>query len=203
MNKFIVGLTGGIASGKTAVSDMLKEKGLPVIDADIISREITADGGKAEDKLKNAFPFAYVNGKLDRKILREEVFANPDQLERLNAITHPLIRAEINQKIAQTPEKVVILVVPLLFETGYDRDCDYIVTVVADEKTRINRIKNRNNSITDKVARSMIESQLTDEIKIKGANEVIYNDGDLNELKIKVDELFARIEKLANSCPNA
>ena len=197
MEKFIVGLTGGIASGKTVVSDHLKSRGLTVIDADEISREITANGGDAEELLKKEFPDAYASGSLNRAILRSEVFADEKKLATLNAITHPIIHAKIAQTIKNSPEKIIILVVPLLFETGYDNDCDYIVTVTADKNTRIKRIMNRNNSITEGVAKSMIDAQLSDSERAKKSHEINENNGDLTQLLEKADLLYDKIQVLA------
>ena len=196
MSKFIVGITGGIASGKTAVSDMLKSRGFAVVDADEISREITSSGGIALPEIKKAFPNAFMGENLNREVLREEVFNNKEKLNKLNAIMHPLIHRLVFEKIEELNDEIIILVVPLLFETGYDKDCDYIVTVVSDEKTRINRIKDRNNSITDGVAKSMIKSQYSDGIKVAKSNTVINNDGDLIQLRQKVDELEGKIKAI-------
>ena len=197
MDKFIVGLTGGIASGKTVISDRLKSRGLTVIDADEISREVTANGGLAEKALKKEFPQAYEGGTLDRTLLRSEVFASEEKLAKLNAITHPLIRKQIFEEIAKSPEKTVVLVVPLLFETGYDAHCDYIVTVVASERTRIKRIINRNNSITDGVAKSMINAQISDSERMAKSHEIIVNDGSLDDLIEKADALYDKIKVIA------
>lgn len=197
MDKFIVGLTGGIASGKTVVSDHLKSRGLTIIDADEVSREITADGGLAEELLKKEFPQAYASGTLNRAILRSEVFASDEKLAKLNAITHPIIHDEIVKRIALAPTQPVVLVVPLLFETGYDKECDYIVTVTANENTRIKRIVNRNNSITDGVAKSMINAQTSDSERVAKSHEVIVNDGELADLIKKADALYNKIKSFA------
>lgn len=189
MSKFVVGITGGIASGKTTVSDMLASFGARVIDADIISREVIATGTDGEKMLKKAFPKAYKTGELNRVVLREIVFSSDVEREKLNAITHPLVEKEIIRLIENATETVYV-VVPLLFETGYDKYCDYIVTVTANEGERIRRLKLRNNTINDDVARKIIASQCCDDERVKRSDEVIVNDGEIGEIEKKVRKLY-------------
>ena len=190
MDKYIVGITGGIASGKTAVSDTITRLGGFVVDADEVSRAITATGGEAIEELKTAFPFVFDGDVLDRVKLREQVFKSEESLKKLNAITHPAIERVIKRQIEEYNGKVVFLVVPLLFETGYDKMCNYIVSVIADEKTRIERLKKRNNTVTDETARGIIASQTDDAQRIARSNEVIVNDGTKSDLEAKVTEFY-------------
>ncbi len=193
MKKYTVGITGGIASGKTAASEIIERLGGYIVDADVVSREITATGGAAEKELQAAFPSVYKNGLLDRILLRNLVFADAAKRKKLNSITHPIIEKEIKRRITEYNGSVVFLVVPLLFETGYEKMCDYVVSVIANEEKRIERLKKRNNTITDEVARGIIGSQSSDTQKAALSDEVILNDGDLSDLEAKVTEFYYRI----------
>ncbi|MBQ7224843.1 MAG: dephospho-CoA kinase [Clostridia bacterium] len=198
MKPFVVGLTGGIASGKSAVSNRLGELGFEIVDTDVISREVIAPGTQGEKLLKTMFPFAFVDGKFDRKIMREATFSDENLREKLNAITHPLIFNAVNNKIQNSSAPIIILVVPLMFETGSEKQCDFVVTVSADEKTRINRVMERNNSITEEIAKAIIASQMSDSERNARADKIIYNDGTRGELDAQVEELYYEIKRRAS-----
>jgi len=191
---YVIGITGGIAGGKTAVSDMLAKKGEQIIDADIISREVIEPGTKGEKLLKEAFPEAFDGGSLDRGRLREIVFADEKKLQKLDEITHPLIREEIEKRIAETDREQVYLVVPLMFESGFDALCDYIVTVVSDEDKRIKRLKARNNSITDELAEKIVHSQVSECERVTRADGVIVNNDSRERLEERVNEFYEEIK---------
>ena len=191
---YVIGITGGIAGGKTAVSDMLAKKGEQIIDADVISREVTEPGTKGERLLKEAFPEAFEDGSLDRGRLREIVFADEKKLQKLDEITHPLIREEIEKRIAETDREQVYLVVPLMFESGFDALCDYIVTVVSDEDKRIKRLKARNNSITDELAERIVHSQVSECDRVTRADGVIVNNDSRERLEERVNEFYEEIK---------
>jgi len=191
---YVIGITGGIAGGKTAVSDMLAKKGEQIIDADIISREVIEPGTKGEKLLKEAFPEAFDGGSLDRGRLREIVFADEKKLQKLDEITHPLIREEIEKRIAETDREQVYLVVPLMFESGFDALCDYIVTVVSDEDKRIKRLKARNNSITDELAERIVHSQVSECERVTRADGVIVNNDSRERLEERVNEFYEEIK---------
>lgn len=191
---YVIGITGGIAGGKTAVSDMLARKGEQIIDADVISREVTEPGTKGERLLKEAFPEAFEDGSLDRGRLREIVFADEKKLQKLDEITHPLIREEIEKRIAETDREQVYLVVPLMFESGFDALCDYIVTVVSDEDKRIKRLKARNNSITDELAERIVHSQVSECERVTRADGVIVNNDSRERLEERVNEFYEEIK---------
>lgn len=191
---YVIGITGGIAGGKTAVSDMLAKKGEQIIDADVISREVTEPGTKGERLLKEAFPEAFEEGSLDRGRLREIVFADEKKLQKLDEITHPLIREEIEKRIAETDREQVYLVVPLMFESGFDALCDYIVTVVSDEDKRIKRLKARNNSITDELAERIVHSQVSECERVTRADGVIVNNDSRERLEERVNEFYEEIK---------
>ncbi len=191
---YVIGITGGIAGGKTAVSDMLAKKGEQIIDADVISREVTEPGTKGERLLKEAFPEAFEGGSLDRGRLREIVFADEKKLQKLDEITHPLIREKIEKLIAETDREQVYLVVPLMFESGFDALCDYIVTVVSDEDKRIKRLKARNNSITDELAERIVHSQVSECERVTRADGVIVNNDSRERLEERVNEFYEEIK---------
>lgn len=194
MKKYVVGITGGIASGKSAVSGILEKKGAYIIDADVVARDVVAPGSEGERLLKAAFPRAYEGGTLDRKVLREEVFSDKNKLNRLNGITHPLIRREIEKRIENAPSEIVFLVVPLLFESGFDNLCDYIATVVSDEDKRIIRLKKRNNNITEELAQEIIRAQLSENERITRSDEVIVNNESLEKLEVRVNGFYEKIQ---------
>lgn len=191
---YVIGITGGIAGGKTAVSDMLARKGEQIIDADVISRKVIEPGTKGERLLKEAFPEAFEGGSLDRGRLREIVFADEKKLQKLDEITHPLIREEIEKRIAETDREQVYLVVPLMFESGFDALCDYIVTVVSDEDKRIKRLKARNNSITDELAERIVHSQVSECERVTRADGVIVNNDSRERLEERVNEFYEEIK---------
>lgn len=191
---YVIGITGGIAGGKTAVSDMLAKKGEQIIDADVISRKVIEPGTKGERLLKEAFPEAFEEGSLDRGRLREIVFADEKKLQKLDEITHPLIREEIEKRIAETDREQVYLVVPLMFESGFDALCDYIVTVVSDEDKRIKRLKARNNSITDELAERIVHSQVSECERVTRADGVIVNNDSRERLEERVNEFYEEIK---------
>ena len=191
---YVIGITGGIAGGKTAVSDLIAKKGEQIIDADVISREVIEPGTKGEKLLKEAFPEAFEDGSLDRGRLREIVFADEKKLQKLDEITHPLIREEIEKRIAETDREQVYLVVPLMFESGFDALCDYIVTVVSDEDKRIKRLKARNNSITDELAERIVHSQVSECERVTRADGVIVNNDSRERLEERVNEFYEEIK---------
>lgn len=176
----VIGLTGGIASGKTTVSDELKRLGAVVIDADVVSRE----AGETEEyktALKNAFPEAFDGDKLNRAKLREIAFSSPKNTKKLNAATHPIIIRELKNAV-DGEDGTIFLVVPLMFETGCDKLCDEVIVVSASEKTRIKRLMARNTDITEELAKKILSGQASEQERISKADRVIYNDGDLSEV---------------------
>lgn len=184
----VIGITGGIASGKTTVSDELARLGAKIIDADLISREVN----KLEEcktALKAAFPSAFDGDRLDRVKLREIAFSTPEDTKKLNSITHPLIIRELKNRINAT-DGIVFLVVPLMFETGCEKLCDEVITVSAEEKTRIKRLMARNTDITEELAKAIVSRQAGEEDRLARADRVIRNDGDLAEVKREVKKVY-------------
>lgn len=184
----VIGITGGIASGKTTVSDELARLGAKIIDADLISREVN-ELEECKTALKAAFPSAFEDDRLDRVKLREIAFSTPEDTKKLNSITHPLIIRELKNRINAT-DGVVFLVVPLMFETGCEKLCDEVITVSAEEKTRIKRLMARNTDITEELAKAIVSRQAGEEDRLARADRVIRNDGDLAEVKREVKKVY-------------
>lgn len=200
----IVGITGGIACGKTTVSKMLTEKGAIPINADEIGHELLKVDSPAITELVDSFgqDILDASGNVSRKKLGEIVFNDKAARERLNAILHPLIiqrsRSEARQLVLDNPSSVVLLDAPLLIEGGAYDSVDMIVVVTASMETQIQRTINRSQeqnrplSVTDVKAR--IDAQMPMKEKIKYADVVIENEGNLRELTEQVHELWAQIQ---------
>ena len=183
----ILGITGGIATGKTAVSDILKSLDIKVIDMDIISREVIKLP-KIIQSIQNEFGSGVVkNGTVDRKLLREFIFDDKAKVQKLNNIMHPAIiekaKNEIDRLKSSTP--LIVVVIPLLFETNLEYLTDSILLVTADYDKQVERIMKRDNS-TKTNAENIIAAQMPLSEKVKKSNYVIENNGTYEELKEKV-----------------
>ena len=194
----IIGLTGGIASGKTTVSDYLKERGYTVLDADAYSRKTTAKNGPAIPAIKQAFGDDIVNtdGELDRKKLGSIIFNDADKRRELNEIVHPLIREMMNsdeQKFIK--EGHVFLDIPLLFENGLNERCDFVVTVFVDRDTQIKRLTARND-LTVEEAEARINSQMPLTEKVRMSEYHLDNNGTLEALYKQIDQFTEELESL-------
>lgn len=194
----IIGLTGGIASGKTTVSDDLKKRGYTVLDADAYSRKTTAKNGPAIPAIKKAFGDDIVNaeGELDRKKLGNIIFNDADKRRELNDIVHPLIREMMNsdeQKFIK--EGHVFLDIPLLFENGLNERCDVVVTVFVDRDTQLKRLTARNN-LTIEEAEARINSQMPLTEKVSRSDYRLDNNGNLDALYEQIDRLLEELESL-------
>ena len=190
----IITLTGGIACGKTTLANMLRELGAPVIDADAISRSLTAPGGKALPALREAFGGeVFQDGQtLNRAALAARVFQDPEQLRKLNAVTHPLIIERMQSEIERCRKSgapVVVLDVPLLFETGLDRLADETVCVSAPLPVQLKRLTTR-NGLTEEQAMRRIQSQMPLCEKEKLADRTISTDCPLEELRARMGRLY-------------
>ena len=193
-----VGLTGGIGSGKTAVSDQLAQLGAGVIDTDLIAHQITAPNGTAIPLIEKQFGPEFIDpsGALDREKMRSLVFANPEARKSLETITHPLIREEtIRQAKKLTEEKVpyLVFVVPLLIESGnWLSLLDYLVVVDCPKETQIERVMHRSKLPRNEVER-ILKAQASRQDRIAHADMVIENQGSLDDLQAKVLDLHQNI----------
>lgn len=189
-HSFTVILTGGIASGKTTVSDAFAELGAAVVDTDIIAREVAAPGTAGFEAVVEAFGQDIVaGGEIDRARLRERIFSDPAQRRNLEAILHPLIEAEARRRLrAPGDAPYIILVVPLLSESKLDREADRILVVDVDESVQLSRLTRR-DGIDDELARRMIASQTSRADRLAMADDVIDNNGDLPRLMRQIHKL--------------
>jgi dephospho-CoA kinase len=191
----LVALTGGIASGKTAVSDRLAELGAAIIDTDLIARELVEPDQPALTEIAEAFGSELITpeGSLDRRALREIVFANSDARQRLEAILHPRIVEQVQQDIAQHKDApYIVLVVPLLIETGLFKDAEHIVVVDVPEQTQIDRLTRRDD-ISPAQAQNILAAQATRQQRLAHATHVLDNSGSLEELFKQIDRLHQKL----------
>ncbi|WEV54854.1 dephospho-CoA kinase [Leuconostocaceae bacterium ESL0723] len=197
-----VGLTGGIATGKSTVSQQLKAAGFPVLDADQVARAVVEPGSPLLDKIQAAFGSEMVvDGHLDRKKLGQRVFADKAALDQLNAIMQPAISQQMRAEIEAYQEKgtpVLILDVPLLFERGYQESnlVDWVVVVAASPAIERQRLETR-NGLSDQEADQRIKAQLPLSEKVAQADWVINNDGDLAALKQSVATLIQHLKEVS------
>lgn len=187
---FVVGLTGGIGSGKSTVADLFAAHGVPLVDTDLIAHRITAPHGVAMPQIAREFGEAFVasDGSLDRARMRTLVFSDDGARKRLEAITHPLIRAETEREQREAQGPYVIVVVPLLVESGsWKTRVNRVLTVDCSVETQISRVMSRNNFNREQVL-SIIARQATREARLAAADDVIDNDNTpLDALKTQVD----------------
>lgn len=190
----IIGITGGIASGKTIASDYVKKLGYPVVDADLLSREIMAPGSLVLAQVQETFGDEVVNrdGSLNRKALAEKIFQDDDARRRLDGMTHPAIRALAEARFAQlADEEIIFFVVPLLYESGMDELCDEIWLVHADESLRKRRLSMR-DGIDENYAQNKINAQMTEQERLNKGARVLYNDGDLSHLYDQIESFLKK-----------
>lgn len=194
MSSYVIGLTGGIACGKTTLSDALRAIGAPVIDADAISRSLTAPGGKALPAIRQAFGDTVFDGEnLNRRALANLVFSTPALLSSLNAITHPLIFQQMRSEMARCNGPVV-LDVPLLFETGMDQWCDEIWCAYVPQKEQIRRLMTR-DQLTYRAALQRIRAQMPAHQKAKKSHHIIRTTGSREESAAIVLSLWKNVNQ--------
>lgn len=195
----VIGLTGGIASGKSTVSMLLKQKGAAIIDADEIAKEIMQPGKPAWTEVVEHFGKGILreDGNIDRKKLAQIVFSDEKELETLNRITHPRIVEEIKRRLKSFREKnesVVVVDAALLLEIGLDLLVDEVWLVAVDEKTQIERLLFREKSMGFAEALERIRAQMPLEEKLKFAQRVIDNGGSIEETKRQVDRIWGELK---------
>ncbi|MFZ2628098.1 MAG: dephospho-CoA kinase [Rugosibacter sp.] len=198
---YIVGLTGGIGSGKSAVADLFAAQGARIIDADVIAHTLTAPQGAAMPAIRAAFGAAMITaeGALDRAAMRARVFAEPQERQRLEAILHPLIRAETDRQVAASLglAPYAVLVIPLLVESGtYRGRVDRIAVVDCPEATQISRVMARNGLPRQEIERIM-QTQATRAQRLAVADDLIDNGGGLAALAPQVLRLHRKYLELA------
>jgi dephospho-CoA kinase len=195
-----VALTGGIASGKTAVANLFAARGVPVIDTDIIAREVVEPGKPALAAIVTAFGEAVLDAdrRLDRRKLRELIFSNADARRRLEAILHPAIRREMERQstVAADRGPYQVLVIPLLTEGGRRDHVDRVLVVDAPESAQVERLMQRDH-VTREQAQASLQAQADRAARLAIADDVILNNGRVDELAAHVAALDARYVELA------
>ncbi|MFZ5508904.1 MAG: dephospho-CoA kinase [Pseudomonadota bacterium] len=198
---YIVGLTGGIGSGKSAAAERFAELGAAVVDTDAVAHELTRPGGAAMEPIRAAFGETVITpeGALDRGAMRRLVFRDAEAKGRLEAILHPMIRAETDRRAraaltAGAP--YIVLVVPLLVESGsYRRRVNRVAVVDCDEQTQVRRVVAR-SGLTPEEVRAIMATQVSRAQRLAAADDVIDNEGDLAALRAQVDALHRKYLEL-------
>jgi len=196
---FRVGLTGGIASGKSLVAGLFADLGVPVVDTDAIAREVVAPGEPALAEIRAQFGDAVFDatGELDRRALRHRVFADPAERRALERILHPRIRERTLAAMAAAEGPYLIVVVPLLVESGFDRLVDRVLVVDCSEAQQLARLRKRDAESTAQ-ARRMLASQASRERRLAIADDVIDNSGSIAETRAQVTALHRKYLELAD-----
>jgi len=187
----IIGLTGGIGSGKTTVSDKFLKLGIHIVDADIVAREVVEPGTSALNQIAQHFGSDILtkSGELNRTNLREVVFANPDEKAWLNALLHPLIRQEMFSQLHQASTPYSLLVAPLLIENKLDKLVDRVLVIDVSKSTQIQRTCQRDGSSIE-IVENIISSQVDRQERLAAADDVIDNDN------VSIASLDEQINKL-------
>ena len=199
--RYVVGLTGGIGSGKSAAADEFARLGAAVVDTDLISHRLTGPGGAALPAIQRLFGEGFVlpSGAMDRKRMRERVFADAAARKSLESVLHPLIREESERQIAAAAGTYVVHVVPLLVESGdFRRRVDRVLVVDCPEATQIARLRARSGLSGDE-ALAIVQSQASRAERLAAADDVIDNDGTLEDLRRQVAALHAKYAAMAQN----
>ena len=195
---FIIGLTGGIGSGKSAAATILKRLGLKIIDLDQITHDLMKPRELGYIEIKKEFGEKYIDtkGAIDRKLLREKIFSSLDLKKRIESILHPIIFEECSKQLNKLKhEKYIVLVIPLLFETkNYISLIDESLLIDCDLETQIERVIKR-DSISKALANRIIKNQMNRQEKQLLADKVILNDGNINHLKTQLDIYYKKLLK--------
>lgn len=197
----IIGLTGGIGSGKTTVANMFIELGIDAVDADVVAREVVAIGTSALESIAEHFGKAVLHqdGSLNRAALRKIVFHTPEEKGWLNSLLHPLIRDEMSRQLAQCLSPYCLLIAPLLFENGLDKRVARSLVIDVPEDIQIARTLSRDNS-DETTVRNIIKAQISRKERLKNADDIIDNSGDdLNSVREQVLKLHNNYLTLAKS----
>jgi dephospho-CoA kinase len=197
MSQFVVGVTGGIGSGKTTVTDLFAEKGIVVVDADVIAREVVAKGSHGLNSIQAHFGNAIVlpSGELDRVTLREHVFSSPAEKQWLDALLHPLIREKMTIQTRQANSPYCILSIPLLVENNLMSLVNRVLVVDVPESVQLQRATKRDKPVngvqqnTENTIKAIMKNQCTREQRLAVADDVVNNGKDKTELIEQVNYL--------------
>ncbi len=197
-----IGLTGGIGSGKTTVTELFSSLGIPIIDADLIAREVTAPGQPALPEISRLFGGQIVDnsGQLKRRELREIIFSNPEKRQQLEAILHPLIRQRILEKSSDASHNApyCILSIPLLLENHWQSAVERVLVIDTPVQQQLQRTMLRDH-IDEKSARAILGSQMSRQDRLQAADDTIENSGSIDDLQEKVQQLHLKYLKLADT----
>lgn len=177
----IIGITGSIGSGKSHVAALISEKGIPRIDTDEVYHGFVSKRSPMTEEIEKYFGGGVINpdGSLNRAELGKIVFSEPEKLKLLNSLTHETVKSKVREMLAQyrkAGEKAVLVEVPLMFESGFDKECDEVVCVVADDELRLRRICER-DGISEKDAKKRIKNQKDNDFYIANSSIIVYNNG--------------------------
>jgi len=199
-----IGLTGGIASGKSTVSRRFTELGVPVIDADVAARRVVEPGTPGLDQVVRRFGPDVIDasGNLNRSALRALIFSDPNARRALDALLHPLIRADMEQQADEATGPYLVMAIPLLVEGGSAPDrVDRVLVVDAAEETQLQRVQARDGGSMEQ-ARAILASQASRETRLAAADDVLLNTGSVADLRQGVDRLHEQYLQMAETWPN-
>ncbi|HHW45761.1 MAG TPA: dephospho-CoA kinase [Clostridiales bacterium] len=197
MSIFVIGLTGPTGAGKSVAAEIFAQQNIPVINADLVAREVVLPGSRALKMLCERFSEKILNpdGTLNRKELAARAFKDKESTQAINRITHPFIIERINQRIRELEakgERAVLIDAPLLFEAEADKFCNTTIAILADINIRLERIIKRDN-ITKQQAIERIKSQKPDDFYRSRADHIIYNNGDLKAFRQSVANIISKL----------
>lgn len=190
---FVVGLTGGIASGKSTVARLFAALGVPVVDADEVAREVVEPGRPALAAIRERFGEGVLDaqGRLDRPGMRRRIFADASARADLESILHPRIRERMDRRLAEADAPYAIAMIPLLLETGQAQRFACVLVVDAPRDAQISRARSRDGSSQDTLE-GILAAQMDRDTRLARADDVIHNDGDVEELRTQVQRLHER-----------
>jgi len=199
---FRIGVTGGIASGKTMITDMFSKLGAGVIDTDLIARDVVAPGEEGLKAVIEAFGDKILNasGELDRALLRNIIFNNAKERDRLEKILHPLIRVQCLSQVNSLQAPYALVIVPLLVETNFAEFVHRVLVVDCLADLQIQRLMKR-DQLKQPDAQAMLDAQVNRETRLKMANDVLDNNGSPDQARVKVKKLHLKYIELAKVCP--
>lgn len=191
---FVIGLTGGIASGKTTVANLFKQQfKIDIVDADIVAREVVEPGTPGLNAIMEHFGTDIVRADqtLDRAKLREKIFSNPEEKAWVNGLLHPMIREKMIEDLEQVTSDYALLVVPLLVENKLDSLCDRVLVVDVEPQTQISRTVKRDN-VSEEQAKAILASQASSEQRLALADDVVKNNPDDPDLLLQITDLHEK-----------
>lgn len=200
----VVGLTGGVASGKSAVSQAFAALGVPLVDTDVLARELVEPGTPALAAIRAHFGPGILDdaGHLQRRRLRERIFADPDAKAALEAILHPRIRAAVDDRLAALAAPYALVVIPLLVETGQQQRVDRVLVVDVPEAVQLQRLCTR-DGVDRTLAERMVRAQVDRHTRLAAADDILPNTGSLKELQNAVRQLHLNYQRIAGVAADA